>query len=363
MLLLDISKAFNCISHEVLYAKMNSAGFDDSVIQWFRSYLHRTQQVVINNCLSTIIPVSNGIAQGTVLGPILFIFYINDILKCVRHVKISLFADDCVLYLSGNNWDMIRRRIQNDFDAVIDWTLCNSLRLNQAKTKAILFGSRYRLSNLGEPEPLKMSDTVVSFVKNHAYLGITLDSVMSLLPLVKSIKKKVSNKFYMFRKIRKYLDFKSAVIVYKQTILPIIDYAGFLLLACNMGDIDDIQIMQNDILRVCNKSKIADRVPITLLHEKCKILSLKQRMQRQLLWLMYVLSRDKDYIKVSQRDTRSAEKVVFKLPARVLPVYEHSPYYQGTKLWDVLDKDIQLKDSVTAFKKAIEPLYKGYKVV
>ena len=136
-----------------------------------------------------------------------------------------------------------------------------------------------------------------------------------------------------------------------------------LLLACNIGDIDDIQIMQNDILRVCNKSKISDRVPIALLHEKCKILSLKQRMQKQLLWLMYVLSGDKDDIKVSQRDTRSAEKVVFKLPARVLPIYEHSPYYQGTKLWDVLDKDTQLKDSVVAFKKAIEPLYKGYKVV
>ena len=86
-------------------------------------------------------------------------------------------------------------------------------------------------------------------------------------------------------------------------------------------------------------------------------------MQKQLLWLMYVLSCDKEYIKVSQWGTRSADKVVFKVPNRVLPIYEHSPYYQGTKLWNGLDKDIQLKDNVFAFKKSIKPLYKGYKAI
>ena len=87
---------------------------------------------------------------------------------------------------------------------MIEWTLCNNLRLNQGKTKAMIFSSRYRLSNLVEPSPLKMSGEVVNFVKHHSYLGIMLDSAMSLNPLVKSVKKKVSNKIYMFRKIRLY---------------------------------------------------------------------------------------------------------------------------------------------------------------
>ena len=72
MILLDIAKAFNCISHEILFAKMASYGFDKTVIQWFRSYLHRTQQIIINNRLSTIISVTHGIAQGTVLQYCLF---------------------------------------------------------------------------------------------------------------------------------------------------------------------------------------------------------------------------------------------------------------------------------------------------
>ena len=81
-----------------------------------------------------------------------------------------------------------------------------------------------------------------------------------------------------------------------------------------------------------NECILSDRVSISKLHEKCIILSLKQRMQKQLLWLMYVLSQDREYIKVPQRDTRGADKVVFKVPHRILPIYEHSPYYQGTKL-------------------------------
>ena len=113
------------------YFKMERAGFSLNVVQWFRSYLDRTQRVKLYGKLSDIIPVHNGIAQGTVLGPILFIFYINDIFKSTKYVKMSLFADDCVIHLLGNNWSTIKRRIQQDFDAIIEWSFRNNLRLNQ----------------------------------------------------------------------------------------------------------------------------------------------------------------------------------------------------------------------------------------
>ena len=84
---LDIAKAFNCISHEILFIKMSEAGFSNNVINWFRSYLNRMQNVTIGSITSDTVPVVNGIAQGTVLGPILFIFYINNIFDCANHVK------------------------------------------------------------------------------------------------------------------------------------------------------------------------------------------------------------------------------------------------------------------------------------
>ena len=167
----------------------------------------------------------------------------------------------------------------------------------------------------------------------------------------------------MLRKIRKYLTFDAAVVVYKQTILPIIDYSGFLLLSCSTGDIDELQVIQNDILRICNETRISDPVSIPELHRKCKIIGLKQRMQKQLLWLMYILSRNNCYLYEHPRQTRNAQKIVFKVPNRISPAYERTSYYIGTKLWNELDVDTQKIENVFAFKKKVAMNYVEYKAL
>ena len=86
-------------------------------------------------------------------------------------------------------------------------------------------------------------------------------------------------------------------------------------------------------------------------------------MQKQLLWLMYIMSRDDAYIRISPRETRAAQKVVFKVPTRILPIYEHSPYYQGTVLWNELCEETQKMNNIYGFKKEIEKLYKNYLVI
>ena len=189
-----------------------------------------------------------------------------------------------------------------------------------------------KLSKIIDPVPFQMRGKIVKYVSSHAYLGIILDNTMLLLPLLKSVKKRLTNKVFMLHKIRRYLNFEASLTVYKQMILPIVDYAGFLLMSCNSGDLEDLQIVQNDVLRICNRSKLSDKVSIVDLHKNCKIIGLKQRMQKQILWLMYIMSRDDKYLRVAPHETRSAHKVVSKVPTKFLPIYEHSPYYQGTKL-------------------------------
>ena len=200
----------------------------------------------------------------------------------------------------------------------------------------------------------------IDFVNSHTYLGIPIDATMSLTPLVKNIKKRVSNKLFMLRKIRKFRTFDASVTVYKQTILPIIDYAGFMLISCKKEDKNDLQKLQNDVLRICTRNKMSDRVSIPELHAKCKIISLEQRMRKQLLWLMYLLSRDKSFLKIANRVTRSADKICFKVPTKVSPVYERSPYYIGTKLWNEFSKEVQNLPNVYAFKKEIDRVNRVY---
>ena len=97
------------------------------------------------------------------------------------------------------------------------------------KTKAMVFGTRNRLANIVKPDMFKIGTKKIGFVNNHVYLGISLDSNMTLTPLIKDVKKRISNQIFMLRKIRKYLTFVAAVAVYKQTILPIFDYSVFYL--------------------------------------------------------------------------------------------------------------------------------------
>ena len=355
---LDIAKAFNCISHDILFLKMSEAGFSNNVINWFCSYLNRKQNVTIGSITSETVPVVNGIAQGTVLGPILFIFYINNIFNCTTHVKMSLFADDCIMYLSGNNWQSIQTRMQEDFNAIIEWTLRNNLRLNASKTNAMIVGTNSRISNLINPLKMKYMSENIRYVKQCNYLGIVLDNTMSLVPLVKNVKKKIVNKMFM---LKFFLTFDASISIYKQMILPIIDYAGFMIIGCRIVDKGDLQKIQNDILRICDKSRIVDKVSIDKLHGKCKILSLEQIMQKQLLWLMYLLSKDANLIKTLTRETRSTSKITFKVPTRITPKYEKSPVYIGTKLWNELSREIQHCNNVYEFKKEIYKKYPVYK--
>ena len=283
--------------------------------------LCRSQQVIANGELPSIVSVDKGIAQGTVLGPILLIFYINYIFKCAMYVKMSLFANDCVMYLSGSNWSVIQRRMQRDLDTVVKWTFGNDLRLNHSKTKAIMFRTRGQLSHLVDPVVFSIQEKRIGFEASHSYLGITLDSAMSLIPLIKNVKKRVSNKIFLLRKIRKYLALNVAVLVYKQTILPIIDYVTLLLISCTK---DELQKLQNDTLRICNNCLIEF---LWKLQAKCKIISIEQHMRKQLLWLMYLLSRDRNFIQVPGRFTCIADKIGFTVPCKISPVFERSPYY------------------------------------
>ena len=153
----------------------------------------------------------------------------------------------------------------------------------------------------------------------------------------------------------KYINEKAAVSIYKQTILPIIDYSGFLILIlCCISDRGDLQKIQNDILRVCYHARLRDMIKIPDLHIKANLLSLEQRMRKQLLWLMCIMPLDQNNRKVGVCALRSNDKYVFKTDNKIGTKYKRSPYYIGTLLWNELPKDAQFSDTVFEFKKHVK---------
>ena len=145
-----------------------------------------------------------------------------------------------------------------------------------------------------------------------------------------------------------------------QTILPFLDYAGFMGLSFNIEDKKELQIMQNDVLRYCYNVRLADRVTIVASHERAKLSSLEQRRIRQLLGLQFLLYMKDTGRLVTRANTRSQQKYVFKVDTKIGKKYERSPYYIGTRLWNKLNKDIQKSDNIYVFRNKVARLYKCY---
>jgi hypothetical protein len=142
---LDFKRAFETIDRRVWIQKLqNIYGIGETVLNWFSSYLtNRRQKVKYEDVVSDSLLVEHGVPQGTVLGPLLFNLYVNDIIKYVNHCNISLFADDTMLYKSGKDVYTIINQINDDLRNIHSYLCNNSLSININKSKYIIFQSRY----------------------------------------------------------------------------------------------------------------------------------------------------------------------------------------------------------------------------
>ena len=150
---LDLSKAFDTLNHAILLRKLEFYGIRGIALKWFCNYLtNRKQFVIYNNESSNTEVISCGVPQGSVLGPLLFLVYINDISNCLHYSKIILFADDATIYISSNNIDSLFYNLNADLADLADWFKANKLALNVNKSNYLLFLSSDVLQKGGDRE-------------------------------------------------------------------------------------------------------------------------------------------------------------------------------------------------------------------
>ena len=224
MVLIDLQKAFDTVNHSILLDKMGAMGIAPSSVSWFRSYLsERAQCVTVNGDRSEFLDVTCGVPQGSILGPQLFLLYINDLNVSISSCRLALYADDSALIFSHTDPGFIAETLSKDLSICKEWLCDNKLSLHVGKTECILFGSARKLKKVGDFR-VTCGGLLVKRVTAVKYLGIHLDEKMKGTAHAGEIVKKCAGRISFLYRHSSMLDFYCRKTLCSALILPHFDY-------------------------------------------------------------------------------------------------------------------------------------------
>ena len=248
---LDLKKAFDTVDHNILLTKLQYYGIRGSCHNWFTSYLsNRTQTCPMNSFMSSPKLVKCGVPQGTILGPLLFLLYINDLPNCLYFSQPRMYADDTSLTFASVDLKHIDDCLNYDLNRVYIWLSANKLTLNLTKTEFMLVASRQKLSTFSEIPSFSINDHPVKQVSSVKSLGVHIDQNMSWECHIQNICKKIASALGAIRRIRHLIPFNILINVYDSLVQPHFNYCSVVWGNCGSGLSEKLQKLQNRAARI-----------------------------------------------------------------------------------------------------------------
>ena len=359
MVLLDLQKAFDTVDHVILCKKLKAMGICS--IDWFNSYLSNRQQVVnVNKVQSKPLAVTCGVPQGSILGPLLFLCYINDMPSCVK-CKLLLYADDSALLVSDKDPAAVAEILSAELDSCRKWLIDNKLSLHLGKTVSILFGSKNKIKKADNFKVLCEGKQIES-ATSVKYLGVSFDQQLSGELIANSIIKKTGDRLKFLYRQAYFLNTKSRKTLCSALIQCYFDYScssWFSALPVHLKN--KLQIMQNKMVRFILAKDSRAHIGQKEL-DIAGFLNVKDRVSQLKLNHVYRITcnatpdylRD-NFIKVSdfhQHNTRTSD-LNFIVPISFSSI-NNTFFATAIREWNNLPANIKMSTSLQQFKKLVK---------
>lgn len=358
----DLRKAFDVVNHDILLKKLIYHKFDAQSLNWIKSYLsNRKQHIVHKNIKSTSQTVKSGVPQGSVLGPVLFLLFINDLPLYTNEIDVDIYADDTTVHASDKRQDIVEIKLFRGATGFNIWCIENDMFINLKKTLCMLLGTRQKLLQVDKIK-LILENEIIEMVDSHKLLGLIIDKHLSWDKQIDAVCLNITRKISLLKLLSKYIDKTSMNTYYNSYILPIFDFGCLIWGRCSRGNILRMLKLQKRASRIILNADIM--TPSRRMFNELKWLPFPQRVQYHTCIMVYKGLNDlaPDYIndlfiktsEVHNRNLRSNDNAQLRVPQTRNNMYENSFAVSAAKHWNNLPTNIRNSDSLNHFKSTLK---------
>ena len=356
---IDLKKAFDTINHDILLNKLSNYGFRGVTLDFFSSYLNdRKQKTVYFNNESDIKNINYGVPQGSVLGPILFILFMNDLHLFSNKCSIILFADDTNIIFKNKNINNLNSLVTNELIKLKNWLIMNKLTINIEKSCYIIIDNinKHYFDN-----NIYIDNKLLNRVECYTFLGMYIDDRLNWKAHIDYICKRVSKFIAILHKLKFPLSIKSLKLLYNAFILPNLSYCITIWGNTYKSNINRIIILQNRAIRAIYN--LQNRINTDEFYNSLNILKFKDIYKCKTILIMYDVLNSKStspyksifFLKKYNYSQRSQYK--FIIPSYRLQIKYFSIFYNGPILWNNLENSFKTYLSKSVLKRNLKKRY------
>ena len=350
---LDFKKAFDLVNHKTLLIKLKQYFPQSKITEFIESYLtNRSQFVILNGNKSNRKEIQSGVPQGSVLGPLFFLVYINDLpLHLNKQTENTLFADDSSLYTSNKHIASINNTLQDSLNKTSEWCNRNSMVIHPDKTKSMIIAPRQK-QQLHKPTlNLTIGSSNIEQVKEHKLLGVFIDTHLTWNKHIETMIKKLSRNIFLLYKLRQFVQQKHLLLFFNAHIMSHLNYASTIWDGCSQDTFKKLNSIHRRAVKQinCSQSTSTDEKL-----KKLNILPLKKQLDLNKTLLVHKIYNNEtpaylaDIISKAPNRYNSKKLIV---PQPKLDLFKSSLSFSGSILWNNLPSTLKLNVSTKCLKK------------